>query len=107
VNVNRGSVEFVVGKYFFMSSSSGFWRSVQLFPPKGDIFHPEHLREEIINNLNAFENLISSWALTMINITDFGLQIAGFKMQREAKDQRLHELEEENSRLKQEMGKGE
>jgi hypothetical protein len=88
-------------------TSSGFWRSVQLFPPKGDIFHPEQLWEEIIDNLNAFENLVSSWALAMINITYFGLQIARFEMQREAKDRRLHELEEENSRLKEEMGKGE
>ena len=43
----------------------------------------------------------------MINIIDFGLQIARFEMQHEAKDQQLHELEEENSRLKQEMGQGE
>ena len=88
-------------------TSSGSWHSVQLFLPKGDIFDPECLQEEIINNLSSFENLVSSWALAMINITDFGLQIVGLEMQHEAKDQRLHELEEENSRLKQEIEKGE
>jgi len=90
-----------------LESGAGSWGFVSLFPPGGDGFDAERLKDESLKNLDIFEELVSSWALGM-NLTYFGLQIKQYETERQAKDMKLHELEVENRRLKQvceEMGK--